>query len=406
MSGRRTRQTQPSPSSPAPDAGEQEEVGADLSRVLSAVESLTAQVQAVAKQQEEQHAGLEELRRERVVAAEEAAVRSSGDRGEEPTERSGVAAAAGRREEEVEGQPPEPGVSVDAGGRRPADLERLVQEAEASLAAAHAAAEAACGAAGEAEEVVSFAGSRAELRRWLTAIGESGEGPSAGAGPGFIPFGGSSLDPDPGQFGWHPRLRDYSRDYLRQQERVEDGALPAGSLPAPVQFPHPRLNLVPSDEEFEALVPGYSSISKGAKAELCYLYPSVARLDDICRFVSSGKGSLSSRGLDAAKEIQVIKAFLSERLEAVMRRAAVNAGVSLEPGAVDVTICDAEADEALQKWQVTTVSEAKRAEYEEARKEISKQRKAAIAKKQAQAEIAALGERQKAKAAAGRPNKA
>ena len=58
MSGRRTRQTQPSPSSPAPDAGEQEEVGADLSWVLSAVESLTAQVQAVAKQQEEQRAGL------------------------------------------------------------------------------------------------------------------------------------------------------------------------------------------------------------------------------------------------------------------------------------------------------------------------------------------------------------
>ena len=39
MSGRRTRQTQPSPSSPAPDTGEQEEVGTDLSRVLSAVES-------------------------------------------------------------------------------------------------------------------------------------------------------------------------------------------------------------------------------------------------------------------------------------------------------------------------------------------------------------------------------
>eukprot|EP01043_Picozoa_sp_COSAG02_P002004 COSAG02_NODE_44_length_45948_cov_81.673493_23_plen_89_part_00 len=62
MSGRRTRQTEPSPSSPAPDAGEQEEVGADLTWVLSAVESLTAQVQAVAKQQEEQHAGLETYR--------------------------------------------------------------------------------------------------------------------------------------------------------------------------------------------------------------------------------------------------------------------------------------------------------------------------------------------------------
>eukprot|EP01043_Picozoa_sp_COSAG02_P065407 COSAG02_NODE_9858_length_2090_cov_1.909091_4_plen_57_part_00 len=47
--------------------------------------------------------------------------------------------------------------------------------------------------------------------------------------------------------------------------------------------------------------------------------------------------------------------------------------MSLEPGAVDVTLCDAEADEALQKWRVTTVSEAKRMEYEEARKEISKQ---------------------------------
>ena len=50
MSGRRTRQTQPSPSSPAPDSGEEEEVGGDLSRVLCAVESLTAQVQALGKQ--------------------------------------------------------------------------------------------------------------------------------------------------------------------------------------------------------------------------------------------------------------------------------------------------------------------------------------------------------------------
>ena len=74
-------------------------MGGDLSRVLSAVESLTAQVQALGKQQEEQHAGLEELRRERVAAAEEAAARSSGDRGEKPTERSRVAAVASRRED-------------------------------------------------------------------------------------------------------------------------------------------------------------------------------------------------------------------------------------------------------------------------------------------------------------------
>ena len=50
MSGRRRRRSsQPSPSSPAPDAGEQEEVGVDLTRVLSAVESLTAQVRWSAK---------------------------------------------------------------------------------------------------------------------------------------------------------------------------------------------------------------------------------------------------------------------------------------------------------------------------------------------------------------------
>ena len=74
--------------------------------------------------------------------AEEAAARSSGDRGEEPTERSEVAAAAGRREEAseeaTEGQPPESGVLEGARESRPADLERLVQEVEASLATAHA----------------------------------------------------------------------------------------------------------------------------------------------------------------------------------------------------------------------------------------------------------------------------
>ena len=56
MSGRRRRQSsQPSPGSPAPDAREQEGVGADLTRVLSAVESLTAQVQAVAKKGDHDH---------------------------------------------------------------------------------------------------------------------------------------------------------------------------------------------------------------------------------------------------------------------------------------------------------------------------------------------------------------
>ena len=46
-------------------------------------------------------------------------------------------------------------------------------------------------------------------------------------------------------------------------------------------FPHPRLNLVPSDSEFAELVPGFSAISTGAKAEVRYLYPAVARLDDV-----------------------------------------------------------------------------------------------------------------------------
>jgi len=222
-------------------------VGDDLSRVLSAIENLTGQVQEVSQRQEEQRAGLEELRREREVAAEEAAAQGGRDRGEEAAQRSVATSAAGHQEGEVEEQSPRLVEAERVDGRRPGDLDRLVQEAEASLGEAHAAAEAVCVAAGEAGEVVSFAGSRAELRRWLAAIGEAGvdEGAGAGTGPGFIPFGGSSLDPDPGQFGWHPRLRDYSRDYLRQQERVEDGALPAASLPAPVCFPHPRLNLVP-----------------------------------------------------------------------------------------------------------------------------------------------------------------
>ena len=57
MSGRRGRRSsQPSPSSPASAAGAQEEVGGELSRVLAAIESLTGQVQAVSKRQEEQRA--------------------------------------------------------------------------------------------------------------------------------------------------------------------------------------------------------------------------------------------------------------------------------------------------------------------------------------------------------------
>ena len=55
MSGRRsTRSSQPSPSSPA-SSEEQEEVGVDLSRVLAAVESLTAQGYRIDLQSGEYH---------------------------------------------------------------------------------------------------------------------------------------------------------------------------------------------------------------------------------------------------------------------------------------------------------------------------------------------------------------
>jgi hypothetical protein len=91
---------------------------------------------------------------------------------------------------------------------------------------------------------------------------------------------------------------------------------------------------------------------------------------------------------------------LVERLRAVMRRAAVNAGVSLEPGAalLDVHTCDVEATEQMQRWQVTTLSREQRAEFEAARKEQAKQRQAAFIKAVAQSEIAAAKERAKAKA--------
>ena len=82
-----------------------------MSRVLAAVEELTSQVQAVSQRQEEQRAGLEEFRRERAVAAEEAAAQGGRDRGEEAAQRSVAAASAGHREGEAEGDPPD-----DTGG--------------------------------------------------------------------------------------------------------------------------------------------------------------------------------------------------------------------------------------------------------------------------------------------------
>ena len=79
MSGWRTRRAdeQPSPGSPGAASGGQEEVGGDLERVLAALETLTGKVVEVSQRQEEQHARLEELRRGRAAAAEEAAARGS-----------------------------------------------------------------------------------------------------------------------------------------------------------------------------------------------------------------------------------------------------------------------------------------------------------------------------------------
>ena len=76
MSGRRRRtEEQSSPGSPGAASGGQEEVGGDLTWVLAALETLTGKVTEVSQQQEEQRARLEELRRGRAEAAEEAAAR-------------------------------------------------------------------------------------------------------------------------------------------------------------------------------------------------------------------------------------------------------------------------------------------------------------------------------------------
>ena len=71
----------------------------------------------------------------------------------------------------------------------------------------------------------------------------------------------------------------------------------------------------------------------GARAEIAYLYPAVARLQDVLRHVESGPGSISERRAVSLEAVKLVDRLLVERLRAVMRRAAVNAGVSLEPGA-------------------------------------------------------------------------
>ena len=73
----------------------------------------------------------------------------------------------------------------------------------------------------------------------------------------------------------------------------------------------------------------------------------------LLRHVESGPGSLSERRAVSLEAVKLVNRLLVERLRAVMRRAAVNAGVSLEPGAalLDVHTCDVEATEQMQRWQ-------------------------------------------------------
>ena len=199
--------------------GEQGE--GEVSRVLAAVEALTTQVTALSATVQGQQRGLEELRAEREEAAREAARRGSEDVREELDERTGGGGAAGARE----GLPPEARGDSEAGVESAADQARrqkaLFEAAEAAVEAAQEATEKAFEAGAIEERVYAFAGSRSELVSWARKVAGLEVG-SAGEAPAFIPFGASSLSADPGQFAWHPRVREYSSAYLRQLERVED----------------------------------------------------------------------------------------------------------------------------------------------------------------------------------------
>jgi len=276
-------------------------------------------------------------------------------------------------------------------------LEELQAKCRSTLEAACAAATDLACALGNLEPVVAAVGPRSEVIAGLAAQGIHLEGADPAPASPFVPFG---TDFGEDSFAWHPALRDYSSRYATQLERVADGKLRPDALPAPVAFPNATLNLVPKAEEFERLIPGYASVSVGARAEIAYLYPAVARLQDVLRHVESGPGSISERRAVSLEAVKLVDKLLVERLRSVMRRAAVNAGVSLEPGAslLDVHTCDVEATEQMQRWQVTTLSREQRAEFEAARKEQAKQRQAAFIKAVAQSEIAAAKERAKAKA--------
>lgn len=386
---------------------------ARLEEVGAAAAAAQAAVAAVQRPAEEGGSGL----RGGSVAASAAAA-SEGDPAAEAGRGGGSAAGAG------EARGPASGAAASGGGgarspvggagvgvapagdaraaERAADselsvLEELQAKCRSTLeAACEAATDLAC-AVGNLEPVVAAVGPRSEVIAGLAAQGIHLEGADSAPASSFVPFG---TDFGEDAFAWHPALRDYSSRYATQLERVADGKLRPDALPAPVAFPNATLNLVPKAEEFERLIPGYASVSVGARAEIAYLYPAVARLQDVLRHVESGPGSISERRAVSLEVVRLVDRLLVERLRAVMRRAAVNAGVSLEPGAalLDVHTCDVEATEQMQRWQVTTLSREQRAEFEAARKEQAKQRQAAFIKAVAQSEIAAAKERAKAKA--------
>ena len=250
--------------------------GAALGAQLAA---LSAAVKEIADQQSKDREAAKALEAERAAAvaaaakqAEEQAKQAEAERasrgedlrGESGRDRAARVDGAGGSERAGGGASGVPGaVDLRAGegeGGVEAALEAKEKQVEAAAAVLQKLVEEKLALEGDEGSARVFFGTAEDAELAVAELARA----RGGDQPVVFPYG--YIGGEQGQYRWPERL-------IQADERVKTG----------LQFPHPSIALVPSAVEFADLLPGYELLPKGSQEELNYLYPLVARLDDVHR---------------------------------------------------------------------------------------------------------------------------
>jgi hypothetical protein len=361
--------------------------GAALGAQLAA---LSAAVKEIADQQSKDREAAKALEAERAAAvaaaakqAEEQAKQAEAERasrgedlrGESGRDRAARVDGAGGSERAGGGASGVPGVDLRAGegeGGVEAALEAKEKQVEAAAAVLQKLVEEKLALEGDEGSARVFFGTAEDAELAVAELARA----RGGDQPVVFPYG--YIGGEQGQYRWPERL-------IQADERVKTG----------LQFPHPSIALVPSAVEFADLLPGYELLPKGSQEELNYLYPLVARLDDVHRGLQALAGGGGDRAaLQAAvDEVNMLEPFIQDRLWGISERALVLAKIKDPNGAYaafteytsEHEVFTEMTDRLARYKPLRFVSEAKRAELQEQKKEDQKARRAAAQKLRAKA---------------------